>query len=108
MPLLPIDLQTMFLNMDHVGKDQATIKNAIVNSQALQATEIVKKTEQNDNAVNVTKDLEEGVNKISEEEKKKNKNKSKNQKEDNDNASENNKKEIVKDPDLGHHIDITG
>ena len=106
MSLLPIDLQTMFLHMDNVGKDQAAIKNAIVNGQSLQATEIVKNSEQNDNAVNVAKDLEDGVNKVNEEEKKQSKNNSKENKKENE--EENDNKEVVKDPDLGHHIDITG
>ncbi len=107
MSLLPIDLQTMFLNMDHVGKDQATIKNAINNAQNLQAAELVKNTEQNDNAVNRAKDVEEGTNKVDEEEKQRKRNNSKNKKQNEDNE-DNDNKEIVKDPNLGHHIDITG
>lgn len=105
MPLLPIDLQTMFMHMDNVGKDQAAIKDAILNSQAAQATEIVKRTEQNDNAVNETKDLEEGVKNVNDEEKRNSRN---SLKEKNNEKEQNKEKEILKDPDLGHHIDITG
>ena len=68
MPLLPIDLQTMFSQIEHVSKDQAVQKNGIVETQAQQAKEIVKETETKDSSVNESKDVEDGAEKISEKE----------------------------------------
>ena len=52
MPLLPIDLQTLFSQINQVGKEQAVQKDATAQAQALQGSELVRKTETRDNAVN--------------------------------------------------------
>jgi hypothetical protein len=110
LPLLPIDLQAIFTHLDQVGKEQAAIRNGIVGAQAQQAEEIVKKTEVSDNSVNESKDLDEGTQKIKDEQKQKAE-KRRQRKEAKTKAGgggEEKMQEIIKDPDLGHHIDITG
>ena len=42
---MPIDLQTMFSQMNQVGKDQAVQRQVAPEAQALQASELVKETE---------------------------------------------------------------
>ena len=107
MPLLPIDLQTMFSHLNRIGKDQATLKNSEIENQAAQAQEIVKETEKKDNTVNETKDVGDGLEKVKDEEKKNASRKEKKKKK-NDEEENEEKKEVLKDPDLGHHIDISG
>ena len=60
MPILPIDLQTIFGQMGTVGKEQATQRDVAPLQQALQGTEIVQQTIRQDSAVNETLDSREG------------------------------------------------
>lgn len=60
MPLLPIDLQTLFSQANQVSKEQAIQKEAAPLAQSQQGAQMVQKTEQRDNAVNETNDQEEG------------------------------------------------
>jgi hypothetical protein len=59
-PLLPIDLQTLFSQANQVSKEQAIQKEAAPLAQSLQGAQLVQKTEQRDNAVNETNNQEEG------------------------------------------------
>ncbi len=109
MPLLPIDLQTLFAQMDRVGKEQAIQKEISPQHQSLQGTEIVKKSEEKDKTVNETKEVGEGVEKVKEEEKKEKREMKK--KEGKDRKTGKNRgaeEEIFSDPDLGKHIDLIG
>jgi hypothetical protein len=60
MPLLPIDLQTLFSQLNQVGKEQSVQKEAGPHAQALQGAQLVRRAEQRDNAVNETQRQEEG------------------------------------------------
>ncbi len=105
MSIQPIDLQTLFSHMNQVGKEQAELKDGIVQSQNTQGSEILKKAEHEDHSVSEKKQTEEEALNVKEEGKKKKKYKEgkKNKK--------NKKKEgkdFFKDPDLGHHVDISG
>jgi hypothetical protein len=64
MPLLPIDLQTLFSQTSQVGKEQAVQKNASPLTQSLQGAQMVQKTEQQDNDVNETHEPDEGAEKV--------------------------------------------
>jgi hypothetical protein len=66
MPLLPIDLQTMFSQMSQIGREQAVQKEVPPQYQAVQAEEIVKKTEHDDKAVNQAREPGEGPEKVRE------------------------------------------
>jgi hypothetical protein len=107
MPLLPIDLQTMFSHMNQVGKEQALQKDVSPLQQSLQGSEIAKDSKEIDTTVNETDEVGEGLEKIKDEEKKKEQEQGKKQqkkKEQNNDKQE----ERLKEPYLGHHIDIIG
>jgi len=111
MPILPIDLQTMFSQMNHVGKDQAVQKEVTPQHQTLQGQEIAEKTLEKDHTVNESEEVGKGIEKTKN--KKKNQKKSgessrKEKKEKEDTKKENDTTEVYKDPNLGHHIDIIG
>jgi len=109
MPIQPIDLQNLFLRMNQIGKEQAQMREIAVQHQSLQSSQFVKEAEHKDHSVNQPEDMTEGLNKTDEdgsggqrskggsagEEEKKKQLKEKNQK-------------FLQDPDLGHHIDISG
>ena len=103
MPILPIDLQTLFTQMNQVGKEQAAQKEGAEIQASIQNMGQVKQAEQKDNSVNQSQNVGEGLESIKEEEKKK-REKKRDKKESRENKEK--KKEFFSDPALGHHIDI--
>ena len=59
MPILPIDLQTLFTQSTQVGKEQAAQKDAPPAAQSLQGSQLVQKAAQADASVNETHAQEE-------------------------------------------------
>ena len=106
MPLLPIDLQTMFAHMNQVGREQAVQRQVSPEAQAAQAQNIVRRTEERDNSVNETNEVSEGVEQVKEEEERETRRKSQGERRKPGSHSE--KKDVFQDPDLGQHIDISG
>jgi hypothetical protein len=106
MPLLPIDLQTLFAQMNQVGREQAVQKDVAPQYQFVQGNELVKKSEHDDSAVNQTRQVGEGLEKISDESKGQSREKQTGQERKDEEAKK--KKEYFEDPDLGHHINIMG
>ncbi len=64
MPILPIDLQTLFGQTAQVGKEQAVQKEASPQAQSAQAAQLVQRTETRDASVNETRPAEEGPEQI--------------------------------------------
>ena len=60
MPILPIDLQTLFGQSIQVGKEQAIQKDASPLAQSAQGAQLVQKTEVRDTSVNEAPAEEEG------------------------------------------------
>ncbi len=107
MPLLPIDLQTMFSQMNQVGREQAVQREVAPQYQFAQGAEIARKTEHDDSAVNQSQDLGEGLEKLKERGEREARRREEREKRGagRDGSRD---REIFEDPDLGHHIDITG
>lgn len=108
MPLLPIDLQTLFSQTSQVGKEQAATKDASPLAQSLQGAQLAQKTEQRDNDVNETRESDEGPEKVKDRvrggagrkrDAQADKQKSK--------AARPPARKVVQDPALGRNIDIT-
>ena len=108
MPLLPIDLQTMFAHMNQVGREQAIQKQVSPEAQSLQASNIVKRTEEKDNSVNETNEIGEGPEQVKEEEERESGKQQAEERKDSRSGTEKTDREIFRDPSLGQHIDITG
>ena len=108
MPLLPIDLQTLFSQSNQVAKEQAVQKDAAPLAQSAQGSQLVQKTEQRDNAVNETPTQEEGPEKV----------KSRTRSEPwqpqgkGQGAARNSRlrpaRDVFRDPALGRNVDVTG
>jgi hypothetical protein len=105
MPIQPIDLQILFSQMNQVGKDVAHQKEAALLSQSIQGGELVKETHHKDESVNQTKQVEDEVAKVRDDEKHKER---KQQEPKGGEHREEKKKKVFQDPDLGTHIDISG
>jgi hypothetical protein len=109
MPLLPIDLQIMFSQMSHVGKDQAVQRDVMPQYQFVQGNEMVQKAEHDDSAVNQSQQLGEGPEKVKEQEEKEKRQHAQGQRKDeSDESAKEEEKQIFEDPDLGHHVDLIG
>lgn len=112
MSIQPIDMQILFTKMGQVGKEQAAQKDLASQQQALGNSEIVKQTDRKSHSVNQTEKLSDGPKKTEKDSQKK-RDKGERGAEvkeagEADSSDSNHEKEIFKDPDLGHHIDITG
>jgi hypothetical protein len=111
MAIQPIDLQTLFAQMDKVGKTQSAQREGVGMHQDLQGVQLQRKTEEHIQSVNEAQNTGEGTEKVkdrgakgqdanTDEEKKKN-------------AKQNTPEEeqkpaiVFSDPYLGKNIDIS-
>ena len=112
MPILPIDLQTLFSQLNQVGKEQAVQKEAGPHAQALQGAQLVRRAEQRDNAVNETQRQEEGPEQARmrtfrrEGERRRRSGKERKERKE-PSPPEQAKRDVFQDPALGRNVDIT-
>ncbi|MDR2534703.1 MAG: hypothetical protein LBD29_01560 [Treponema sp.] len=113
MAIQPLDLQTLFTQLDKVGKLQAAQKDGLAIQQSLQNVQIQKKTEEQVHSVEEPKQTGDGAEAVNDRNARK---KSGGQSQ---NKGETGKKEapaqeqsksagIFRDPSLGKNIDISG
>ncbi len=108
MAIQPIDLQTLFTQLDKVAKTQSEQKEGVQIQQALQGEVTVKKTEEKTKTVNEPKNTGEGVEKINDKLASKSYHKFQKKKNPQEEHEDNEESEVVQDPDLGKNIDIDG
>lgn len=109
MSIQPIDLQTLFVKMNLVGKEHSAQKNSVIVRQEIQGEEIVKKHQHDDHSVNKTETADEGLGKTKDDLNEENNPDKKHQQQHNHEAKENlESKEILRDPNLGKNIDVSG
>jgi len=108
MGLKPIDLQTLFVKMGEVGKEQSLIKEQAALQQSQAARSQVTKEMAEDRRVTETPE-DEGTENIKDNESEEagegenQKRQSKRKSEENSNSLE-----VVTDPEVGRHIDLSG
>lgn len=107
MAVQPIDLQTLFVRLQQVGQDQAALKDSVTQAQAVAGQEIVQKSVQQQSSVTQTPELQEGLEKVSDEEGRKEP-REQSQKQKEEEEEKRRKANVFHDPDLGQHIDISG
>ncbi|MDR2630241.1 MAG: hypothetical protein LBC60_04895 [Spirochaetaceae bacterium] len=111
MAIQPIDLQTLFTQLDKVGKNQTAQKEGLQIQQALQGEQIQRKTEERIQSVNESQDTGEGAETIRDRSSRKNTGEEKQGREE---TGENPQDEkpgeplVFRDPDLGRNIDVSG
>jgi hypothetical protein len=106
MAIAPIDLQTLFTQVDKVGKAQAALKEGQSIQQAIQGIQIQKKTEEQIQQVNEAQDTGEGAEKVNDQGQRQDgggKNKKRQKKE----TEEEVELSVIRDPSLGKKIDIS-
>lgn len=113
MAIQPIDLQALFSQVDKVGKTQAALKEGVEIQQALQGVQNQRKLDQRIRSVNEAQDSGEGAERIKDRNSRQRdrrgaKDEKKNDGTDAENADAEENSEIVRDPALGHNIDLSG
>lgn len=107
MSIKPLDLQTLFIKMAQVGKEQASIQKSVENQQAREANQLIKEEMNRDHSVNKTED-DKAVEKSDDESgSSTNPQMTGGKKEEKEDQGED-KPKYFTDPERGHNIDISG
>jgi len=109
MAIAPIDLQTLFSQVDKVGRSQAAAREGQALHQSIMGVEIQRKTEENIRQVNETQNTGDGVDKINDNTQKQGSG-TKNEKrkpDDQTDEIEEVERPFLYDPSLGNKIDIS-
>jgi hypothetical protein len=109
MAIQPIDLQTLFTQVEKVGKSQAAQKEGLQIQQTLQAIHTQQKMEERIQSVNESQDVGEGAEAV----KDRSPRKEGDQKQGKEGAGGKNTEEqpeslVIRDPALGKIIDVNG
>jgi hypothetical protein len=112
MAIQPIDLQTLFTQMDKVGKNQAMQREGQQIQESIQQIQIQRRNEQNIQSVNEAQDLGDEAGKIKDEKRhggrENNSGAREKQPEDEELPADEEKRDLIRDPALGRNIDISG
>lgn len=111
MAIQPIDLQTLFVRLSSVGREQSAIKQAIVQNQEVTGREIAQRSQQASHVVQEAEEVSEGPEKVQEEEERPAHRQNQGGNDappSGEPASAHNRDEEFRDPDLGQNIDVTG
>lgn len=111
MAIQPIDLQTLFTQVDKVGKREAVQKEGVQLQQSLQNVQIQKRTEERSHSVNETRDTGQGAERVKDRESRKwtgQEGKDDEEKDGSGSSGEDENSPVIRDPDLGRNIDVSG
>ncbi len=111
MAIQPIDLQTLFTQMDKVGKDQSNQKEGLQIRQGVYTIHQQEKQEQRIHSVNQAQDTGQGAERIKDRNRKNNSGEEESSKKEKKNPEDENEEEkinFVKDPALGQNVDVSG
>jgi len=106
MAIAPIDLQTLFAQVDKVGKTQAASKEGQTLHQAIQGVQLQRKIEEQILQVSEAQNTGEGAEKINDHGQRQNEGRH-NEKNKKDEKEEEPQSSIFRDPALGNKIDIS-
>jgi len=108
MAIAPIDLQTLFTQLDKVGKTHLSQKEGQPLQQAIQAMQIQKKTDEQMLQINEAQNTGEGAEKVKDRERENQKQSgNKDKRKQNKSGTEEENHFVLSDPSLGKNIDIT-
>jgi hypothetical protein len=105
MAIAPIDLQTLFTQLDKVGKTHAPLKEGI--QQAVESIRIQNKTEEHILEVNEAQDTGEGAEKVKDREQSNSQQQNESKRNKDENKEDEGAVSVLSDPSLGRNIDIS-
>lgn len=106
MSIQPIDLQVLFARLNLVGREQAAQRSTILQAQAVAGSEIAERSEEESRRVTEVSSEEEGAEKVSDEPGSQQGPQEQGTGHESEQGSVN--QEVLRDPDLGQNIDISG
>jgi hypothetical protein len=107
MAIAPIDLQTLFTQVDKVGKTQIHQKEGNILAQAVQGAQLQKKTTERIQEVNEAQNTGEGSEKVNDRAQREHTDGKKKEKEDEEKTEEKQAVFSLQDPRLGKRINIS-
>ena len=107
MSIQPIDLQTLFVRLSQVGREQSAIKQSVAQNQLVTGNEIAERSQEVGHTVEETKEVSEGPETVHEDGSP-NEQPHGEQDRESDSKPEEHADEVFRDPDLGQNIDLTG
>jgi len=114
MPLLPIDLQTLFGQAPQVGREQNVQREVVPHAQAQQGAELVRRAALQDASVNELRQQEDGPEQARIRERRRGRRRTGGRREPGKEQPPRtpprgrDQAEVASDPALGRHIDVTG
>lgn len=106
MSIQPIDLQVLFARLNQIGREQVAHRNMMIQAQAVAANEIAERSEEEGRRVSDVNTEAEGPEKVSDEGERSAT--SQEEREEEQSAEQDASKEVLRDPDLGQNVDISG
>jgi len=109
MPIRPIDLQTLLMQLSQVGREQAIEKDGAVLQSAVQGLAAQKRQVESKEAVRRPEEPKEGPRPVSERQGKGQAEKRRGEGEKGEEGGEKApEEEVVRDPELGNRVDLSG
>ena len=108
MPIRPIDLQTLLMQMSQVGRDQAVEKDGPALQSAMQGAAAAKKESEAREAVRLPEEPEQGASPIKDRSDRPRQGGQAEGGRSEDEEAEKPAEEVVRDPSLGNRVDLTG
>jgi hypothetical protein len=108
MAIQPIDLQTLFTQLDKVGKSQANQKEGLQLQQALQDVRVQQKTEERIRSVNESQDTGEGAEGIKDRSPRNQNDQEPPPRGSREGEDAEEERPVIRDPNLGRNIDVSG
>jgi hypothetical protein len=114
MAIQPIDLQTLFTQIDKVGKLQVSQKEGLALQQAIHSVEIQRRTDEHIQSVNEAQNTGQGTEQINDRSGGKQQagedsaEDSRELRDSGEDAGENSSARVIKDPALGRNVDFSG
>jgi hypothetical protein len=115
MAIQPIDLQTLFTQIDKVGKLQVSQKEGLALQEAIRSVEIQRRTDEHIQSVNEAQNTGQGMEQINDRNARKRKNGEDSAGEDGREARDSGEAaektasaRVIRDPALGRNIDFSG
>lgn len=109
MSIQPIDLQTLFVRLSQIGREQSALKQSILQNQEVTGREIAERSRQAGESVLESEEVSEGPETVDEEGNPPQQHSASHQgTSSGEEASDESPEDVFRDPDLGQNIDLEG
>lgn len=107
MSLQPIDLQTLFSQLSNVSREQAALRDGLVQSQAAAGNEILRRSEEEQHTVTESDEVADGPENLHDDDESQGKGEERGKRR-RSGAEEDRRREVFREPYLGKNVDLSG